>query len=34
LEPRGPYAGQVQAALEEIAWLTKRVSVTEGKEKN
>jgi len=31
LEPRGPYAGQVQAALEEIARLTKRVSATEGK---
>jgi tetratricopeptide (TPR) repeat protein len=34
LEPRGTYAGQVQAALEEISRLAKRVSATEGKEKN
>ena len=34
LEPRGPYARQVQAALEEIAQSTKRVSATEGKEKD
>jgi tetratricopeptide (TPR) repeat protein len=34
LEPRGPYTGQVQAALEEISRLAKRVSATEGKEKN
>jgi hypothetical protein len=35
LGPRGPYAGQVQSALEEIARLTKPVSTpTEGKEKN
>jgi tetratricopeptide (TPR) repeat protein len=34
LEPGGPYAGQVQATLEEFARLTKRVSTpTEEKEK-
>ena len=33
LEPKGPYAVQVQAALEELARLSKRVSPTEGKEK-
>jgi tetratricopeptide (TPR) repeat protein len=35
LEPNGPYAGQVQAALEGLAKLTKGVSTTtETKEKN
>lgn len=31
LEPSGPYAGQVQAALEELARLTKAPTETKGK---